>query len=167
MTMTRREFAGTSLAAAGAAGLPALGAAAYPGDPGVLTDSKGAAAGGAARAGRLLILGGTGFIGPHMVRHALARGHEVTLFNRGRSNPGLFPGVETLIGLEIEDDRAFIAIDGGEVLAVTVVDRRPHAHRVAGRALHLDDLRAHVREQHRAEGAGRDLAELDDLDSLK
>ena len=41
---------------------------------------------------RLLILGGTGFIGPHMVRYAMYRGHEVTLFNRGRTNPGLFPG---------------------------------------------------------------------------
>jgi 2'-hydroxyisoflavone reductase len=33
---------------------------------------------------RLLILGGTGFIGPHQVRYALARGHHVTVFNRGR-----------------------------------------------------------------------------------
>jgi 2'-hydroxyisoflavone reductase len=33
---------------------------------------------------RLLILGGAGFIGPHQVRYALARGHQVTLFNRGR-----------------------------------------------------------------------------------
>ena len=47
---------------------------------------------------RILILGGTGFIGPHMVRYAMYRGHQVTLFNRGRTNPGLFPGVETLIG---------------------------------------------------------------------
>ena len=31
----------------------------------------------------ILILGGTGFIGPHMVREALRRGHQVTLFNRG------------------------------------------------------------------------------------
>lgn len=47
---------------------------------------------------KILILGGTGFIGPHMVRHAQYRDHEVTLFNRGRSNADLFPGVETLIG---------------------------------------------------------------------
>ena len=47
---------------------------------------------------RILILGGTGFIGPFQVRYALERGHAVTLFNRGRSNPGLFPDVETLIG---------------------------------------------------------------------
>ena len=33
---------------------------------------------------RILILGGTGFTGPHQVRYALERGHHVTLFNRGR-----------------------------------------------------------------------------------
>src|SRR5215813_6825424 len=47
---------------------------------------------------RLLILGGTGFIGPHQVRYAMARGHKVTLFNRGKTNPGLFPEVEKLQG---------------------------------------------------------------------
>lgn len=47
---------------------------------------------------RILILGGTGFIGPHMVRRALDAGHQVTLFNRGRSNADLFPQVETLTG---------------------------------------------------------------------
>jgi 2'-hydroxyisoflavone reductase len=46
----------------------------------------------------LLILGGTGFIGPHMVREALRRGHSVTLFNRGKSNDTLFPDLETIIG---------------------------------------------------------------------
>jgi 2'-hydroxyisoflavone reductase len=47
---------------------------------------------------RILILGGTGFTGPHQVRYALARGHEVTVFNRGKTNPGLFPNVEHLQG---------------------------------------------------------------------
>ena len=47
---------------------------------------------------RLLILGGTGFIGPHVVRHAIKRGHTVTLFNRGRTNTHLFPEVEKLVG---------------------------------------------------------------------
>jgi 2'-hydroxyisoflavone reductase len=47
---------------------------------------------------RILILGGTGFIGPHQVRYALARGHRVTLFNRGRQKE-TWPGpVEELIG---------------------------------------------------------------------
>lgn len=47
---------------------------------------------------RLLILGGTVFLGRHIVEAALARGHEVTLFNRGQHNPDLFPGVEKLRG---------------------------------------------------------------------
>lgn len=46
----------------------------------------------------LLVLGGTGFIGPHMVREALRRGHAVTLFNRGRTNNDLFPDLETITG---------------------------------------------------------------------
>jgi len=46
----------------------------------------------------LLVLGGTGFIGPHMVREALRRGHNVTLFNRGRTNNSLFPDLETIKG---------------------------------------------------------------------
>lgn len=52
----------------------------------------------AAKSMRILILGGTGFIGPHQVRYALARGHQVTLFNRGKTSPGLFPEVEQLHG---------------------------------------------------------------------
>jgi 2'-hydroxyisoflavone reductase len=47
---------------------------------------------------KLLILGGTVFLGRHLVEAALARGHEVTLFNRGRHDSGLFPKVEKLRG---------------------------------------------------------------------
>lgn len=47
---------------------------------------------------RILVLGGTGFIGPHMVREALRRGHDVSLFNRGRTADDLFPDLETFIG---------------------------------------------------------------------
>ena len=47
---------------------------------------------------RILILGGTGFIGPHQVEYARSRGHTLTLFNRGRTNTGLFPNVERLVG---------------------------------------------------------------------
>jgi 2'-hydroxyisoflavone reductase len=47
---------------------------------------------------RILILGGTGFTGPHQVRYALSRGHKITLFNRGRQ-PHEWPGaVEELVG---------------------------------------------------------------------
>jgi len=47
---------------------------------------------------KLLILGGTVFLGRHIVEAAIARGHEVTLFNRGQHNPDLFPEVEKLRG---------------------------------------------------------------------
>jgi 2'-hydroxyisoflavone reductase len=47
---------------------------------------------------RLLILGGTGFIGPHFVFAARERGFAVTLFNRGRTNPHFFREIEILKG---------------------------------------------------------------------
>lgn len=47
---------------------------------------------------RLLVLGGTQFIGIHMAQQAIERGHRVTLFNRGRTNAGLFPQLEHLKG---------------------------------------------------------------------
>jgi 2'-hydroxyisoflavone reductase len=47
---------------------------------------------------RLLILGGTQFIGVHMTQLALRRGYRVTLFNRGKTHPGMFPQVEKLRG---------------------------------------------------------------------
>ena len=46
----------------------------------------------------ILFLGGTGFFGPHQINHALARGHRVTMFNRG-SNAGMYGAeVEELVG---------------------------------------------------------------------
>ncbi len=47
---------------------------------------------------KILIIGGTKFLGRHIVDSALGRGHTVTLFNRGKTNPGLFPQVETIQG---------------------------------------------------------------------
>lgn len=57
---------------------------------------RGVRAAGAAKS--ILILGGTGFLGPHVVEAARARGHGVTLFNRGKTNPHLFPDLEKLHG---------------------------------------------------------------------
>ena len=60
----------------------------------------------------ILVLGGTGFIGPHQVEYALARGHRVTLFNRGNRS-GLFDDrVEELVG-----DRDLAATDGLDALS--------------------------------------------------
>jgi 2'-hydroxyisoflavone reductase len=47
----------------------------------------------------ILVLGGTSFLGPAVVRAAVIGGHEVTLFNRGITNPELFPFLEKLRGL--------------------------------------------------------------------
>lgn len=47
---------------------------------------------------KLLVLGGTRFLGRHLVESAQARGHEVTLFNRGRTAPELFADIEQLRG---------------------------------------------------------------------
>ena len=47
---------------------------------------------------RILVLGGTQFLGRHVVEQALARSHEVTLFNRGHTRPELFPEAEKLRG---------------------------------------------------------------------
>ena len=47
---------------------------------------------------KILVLGGTGFLGPHLVEGMLQRGHTPTLFNRGKTRPTLFPDVEKLRG---------------------------------------------------------------------
>lgn len=47
---------------------------------------------------RILMLGGTGFVGRHITEAALDAGHDVTVFNRGRTNPDLFPGAQRLTG---------------------------------------------------------------------
>ncbi|WP_187631744.1 NAD-dependent epimerase/dehydratase family protein [Paraburkholderia sp. UCT31] len=47
---------------------------------------------------RILVMGGTLFLGRHIVEAALKRGHNVTIFNRGRENPSLFPEIERLVG---------------------------------------------------------------------
>jgi 2'-hydroxyisoflavone reductase len=62
---------------------------------------------------RILILGGTGYIGPHMVSEFLRRGHTVSLFNRGRTNEDLFPDLETLIGdRDVRSDGGLDALKG-------------------------------------------------------
>jgi 2'-hydroxyisoflavone reductase len=57
---------------------------------------------------RLLVLGGTRFVGRHLVAAALERGHEVTLVHRGLTNPDLFPDAERLLG-DRGGDLSFLA----------------------------------------------------------
>ncbi len=63
----------------------------------------------------ILVLGGTQFLGRHTVDAAIARGHDVTMFNRGQTRPELFPDVEKLRGdrdgdLDALRGRAFDAV---------------------------------------------------------
>jgi 2'-hydroxyisoflavone reductase len=83
--LRRRQFL-----AAASAGVAAV--AAGLGSNGTLAKSR------AAKPLRILMLGGTRFIGIHMTRLALERGHDVTHFTRGRSGLGLFPSVRQLNG---------------------------------------------------------------------
>lgn len=52
---------------------------------------------------KILIIGGTQFFGRHLVSKARELGHELTLFNRGRTNPSAFPGIETIVGDRVID----------------------------------------------------------------
>lgn len=89
----RRQFLQTAAGAAGVAGIAGLHAA------GLLSSAAAAAeVAPAERPLKILFLGGTGFIGPHQIEYALARGHEVTMFNRGRK-AGMYGGrVEEIVG---------------------------------------------------------------------
>jgi 2'-hydroxyisoflavone reductase len=60
---------------------------------------------------RILVLGGTGFIGPHMVKEALRRGHSVELFNRGRTDNELFPDLNLYKG---DRDNGLDVLEGGK-----------------------------------------------------
>ena len=107
MSTSRREFLGQSLAVAAASVASAsLGLSCR-------SESSGAPAAHAKKRKRILILGGTGFLGPKTVEVALARGHEVTIFNRGKREKFLpipFKNVEHLYGnrdplLPADDER--------------------------------------------------------------
>ncbi len=84
MRFSRRRFLATSAALSAASLLPGCATPGANAPP--------------ARKQKLLILGGTGYLGPETVEAALARGHEVTLFNRGKTHAELFPTLEKLRG---------------------------------------------------------------------
>jgi 2'-hydroxyisoflavone reductase len=105
MTPNRREFLRIAATAGGALGLGMVAAPDAGASPAAAARPVVATSGAAPpRRIRLLILGGTGFIGPHQVRYAVERGHDVTIFNRGRSAPGLFQGVEEVTGDRAAND---------------------------------------------------------------
>ncbi len=85
---------------------------------------------------RILFLGGTGFLGPHTVQYAIDRGHEVTLFNRGRSNTELFPELEKIVGDRDPDvDNGLNALKGRNFDAV--IDTSGYVPRIVGASSQL------------------------------
>jgi nucleoside-diphosphate-sugar epimerase len=88
MSNDRRDFLRLSLAAGAALSAPAS----------LFARESSRLQGEPAKKLKLLVFGGTGFIGPKLVDYALSRGHEVTLFNRGRTNTHLFADLPKVIG---------------------------------------------------------------------
>ena len=92
-TIDRRTFLASGLALAGASVLP-----------GCVSPAGAQTGASPVKPLSILILGGTGFTGPHQVRYALSRGHKLTLFNRGR-RPKEWPAhVEELTGDRDKND---------------------------------------------------------------
>jgi 2'-hydroxyisoflavone reductase len=93
MSPTRRDFLRNSVAAAAGMGLGNAQADVRPAPAAPTAEQL--------RSGdslKMLILGGSGFFGPAVVEEALRRGHSMTLFNRGKTNPQLFPELEKIRG---------------------------------------------------------------------
>src|ERR1041384_3734557 len=93
---------------------------------------------------KILILGGTGFTGPFQVKYALSRGHQVTVFNRGRTHPGELPKeAEQLIGdrngqLDALKGRQWdVVIDNPATLPVWVRDAAQLLKGNAGRYVYI------------------------------
>lgn len=121
MTTDRRQFLIQSGAVA--AGLAAAS---------ILPSAKGSMLGKSAKKLKVLVLGGTGFLGPHVIKRLLENGHEVTMFNRGRSQPRFFQeqfeNVEALRGdrtgdlSALEGDRKWDAVIDTSAYYPRVVD---------------------------------------------
>ena len=101
----RREFLVSSVAAATWLALPGC----------ARSVARDASIDKPARPLQILVLGGTGFLGPHFVEAARAKGHQLTLFNRGKSNPTRFSGEEFKDIEQLQGDRKsdLSALEGG------------------------------------------------------
>ena len=100
MFRTRRDILGLGATLAVGTLLPTLASAQ------AAQSEKGISSAKAAKPMKILILGGTGFTGPHQVRYALSRGHKLTLFNRGRRTKEWPEAVEELTGDRETNDYA-------------------------------------------------------------
>ena len=122
---SRRSFLKNAAAAAALAGLGAHGLA-------FGKDKKKEEKAKKGKGMSILVLGGTRFLGPATVEAALKRGHTVTLFNRGKTDPGRFPNLETLLG---DRDGNLKALEGRKWDAV--VDTSGYKPRVVRDSVNL------------------------------
>jgi 2'-hydroxyisoflavone reductase len=164
---TRRDL--LKLAGAGAVGLglrPGLGFARDAPAP--------APAGKAPKPLRILILGGTGFTGPHQVRYALARGHELTLFNRGR-RPKEWPApVEELVGDRNTGDLKALAgrdwdvcIDNPTTLPFWVRDAGQVLKGKVGHYVFISTLSVYASDKEPGQDESASLARYKGADAMK
>lgn len=123
---SRRDFVHTSAAAFGAVTLGPL--VRFSGAPLVTRPEQAAPL-------NILILGGTGFTGPHQVRYAVGRGHKVTVFNRGRRQADLPASVGHLVGDRSTGDLASIQAAGPWDVVIDNPTTLPHWVRDAGQIL--------------------------------
>jgi len=143
---SRREFLGAAATTGVGLGLGARSLEARP-TPGAARQQIPRAP----RALNILMLGGTGFLGPAEVEYALARGHTVTLFNRGRTNPHLFPDTEKLVGDRATGDLAALGgrkwdavLDTSANVATWVRDSAAALEDSVGRYLFVSSISAHT-----------------------
>ena len=123
MRNTRRQFIQGTAAMAGLAALSGCASAS------MASSDKSAPK-------RILVLGGTGFLGPAIVEAARARGHTLTLFNRGRTRPGLFPDVEKRQGdRDPKKGEGLKSLETGEWDAV--IDDSGYVPRIVGASASL------------------------------
>jgi 2'-hydroxyisoflavone reductase len=117
---------------------------------------------------RLLILGGTKFVGRHMTEAALARGHDVTLFNRGATNAELFPNASKIRGdrdggLGALDDQTWDAvIDVNGYLPRLVRDSTERLETRAGRYVFISTLSVYADFSSDGQTEEAPLAQLSD-----
>jgi 2'-hydroxyisoflavone reductase len=117
---------------------------------------------------RILIVGGTRFVGRHVVQSALDAGHDVTIFHRGRTGPELFPDVAHLIG-DRNTDLSALAQGRWDATVDTCAYVPRHVQSLAdalgdrgGRHLIVSSVSAYATPENRGYSEDAPLAELDD-----
>jgi 2'-hydroxyisoflavone reductase len=117
---------------------------------------------------RILILGGTEFLGRHLVEASEAYGHKVTLFNRGKTNPDLFPSVEKIIGdrdgnLEALKDRDWdVVIDTSGYVPRVVRESCSMLKEHVGQYIFVSSISAYADFSQVGIGEEAPVGELDD-----